>query len=94
MDSVWIVDSPKSWKPKIVASSTIRVGTVFMFGFIFWEILGTTVPTQIVDAATILGFDLFGAATNQTESTIQWVYYYFNFYIKSEKMYIFYKKII
>jgi hypothetical protein len=30
-----------------------------------------TVTTRIVDAATILGFDLFGAATIQTESTIQ-----------------------
>ena len=30
-----------------------------------------TVPTRIVDAATILGFGLFGAATIQTESTIQ-----------------------
>ena len=47
-----------------------------------------TVPTRIVDVATILGFDLFGAATIQTESTIQWVYYYSDFYIESEKMYI------
>ena len=30
-----------------------------------------TVPTRIVDAATILGFGLFGAATIQTESTTQ-----------------------
>ena len=30
-----------------------------------------TVPARIVEAATILGFGLFGAATIQTESTIQ-----------------------
>ena len=44
----------------------------------------STVPSRIVDTANILGFDLFGAATIQTESTIQWVYYYFDFYIQSE----------
>ena len=44
--------------------------------------------------ATILGFGLFGAATIQTESTIQWVYYYSDFYIESEKMYIFRKNYI
>ena len=51
-----------------------------------------TVLTRIVDAATILGFDLLGAATIQTESTIQWVYYYFDFYIESKKMYFFCEK--
>ena len=30
-----------------------------------------TVPTPIVDAATILGFQLFGESTIQTKSTIQ-----------------------
>ena len=48
---------------------------------------------QIVDAATILGFGLFGAATIQTESTIRWVYYYSDFYIESEKTYIFLQKL-
>ena len=56
------------------------------------EVNWVTVPTRIVDAATILGFRLFGESTIQTESTIQWVYYYFNFYIASEKMYIFAQK--
>ena len=35
------------------------------------ERLSKSKPTRIVDAATILGFRLFGAATIQTESTIQ-----------------------
>ena len=58
-----------------------------------FEVNLNTVPTRIVDAATILGFGLFGAATIQTESTIQWVYYYSNFYIGSEKYTFFHKKI-
>ena len=48
----------------------------------------STVPTQIVDAATTLGFGLFGAATIQTKSTVQWVYYYSNFLLDL-KIYIF-----
>ena len=63
------------------------------FDFLNEWMIPDTVPTRIVDAATILGFYLFGAATIQTESTIQWVYYYSDFYIESEKMYIFSQKL-
>ena len=40
-----------------------------------YKYLQVSVLTQIVKMATNLGFQLFGASTIQTESTIQWVYY-------------------
>ena len=67
-----------------------------MISWIYFNILEdnywNTVPTRIVDMATILGFGLFGAATIQTESTFQWVYYYSNFYTGSEKYNFFFTK--
>ena len=48
--------------------------------------------TRIVDMAAYLGFGLFGEATIPTESTIQWVYYYPDFYIESEKCTFFFSQ--
>ena len=74
-------DLPQWWNHLSAAWSLIS-STSYVFKWLYspsfiwlkfkvWTIIIiTTVPTQIVDTATILGFGLFGAATIKTEFTI------------------------